>query len=81
MRHHEPQDIVLRKLADIYHTINLFFKLFLEKRRLTMEHELHDHVDRIASCTDSEELDDVSIIKLLHHLSLTEKVQLKQYIE
>ncbi len=55
-----------------------FFFLPCQKIRLqvSIEHEFHDSVDRLISCADSKQFNDVPMIKPFHHVSLTEEIQL-----
>ena len=50
-----------------------YVKLTVKKLRfkVTIKHELHDHVDRFISSAHTEEFDNVSVVKPLHHVCLT----------
>lgn len=44
--------------------------------RLTIQHELHHHVDWFLVSAETQQLDDVFVVKPLHHLCLTQEVKL-----
>lgn len=43
-----------------------------------MQHELHDSVDWFATSANSEQLYDVLVVKVLHHLRLAQEIQLRR---